>query len=204
MIREQEREDIKQKRLDYRKWLDLVDINNLVFVDESGVNLGMTRLYGRGKVGERVVSNAPRNKGKNTSILGALSLDGLIASMTVIGSTNKNVFETYIEQILVPQLWPGAVVLMDNLSVHKGSRIQELISSRNAKLIFLPAYSPDLSPIELCWSKFKEFLRSRQARTQEQLDRVISEALAEPSGSYIAQITEDDVMGWFEHCGLFI
>ncbi|NEP78195.1 MAG: hypothetical protein F6K39_08380 [Okeania sp. SIO3B3] len=83
----------------------LVDINNLVFVDESGVNLGMTRLYGRGKVGQRVVSNAPRNKGKNTSVLGALSLDGLIASMTVIGSTNKNVFETYVEQILVPQLW---------------------------------------------------------------------------------------------------
>ncbi|MGD1698663.1 IS630 family transposase [Dapis sp. BLCC M229] len=184
--------------------MDLVDIQNLVFVDESGVNLGMTRLYGRGKVGERVVSNAPRNKGKNTSVLGALSLDGLIASMTVIGSTNKNVFETYIEQILVPQLWPGAIVLMDNLSVHKGSRIQELISSTGAKLIFLPAYSPDLSPIELCWSKFKEFLRSRQARTQEQLDRVISEALAEPSGSYIAQITEDDAIGWFEHCGLFI
>ncbi|MDJ0553926.1 MAG: IS630 family transposase [Microcoleaceae cyanobacterium MO_207.B10] len=181
-----------------------VDINNLVFVDESGVNLGMTRVYGRGKVGERVVSNAPRNKGKNTSVLGALSLDGLIASMTVIGSTNKNVFETYIEQILVPQLWPGAIVLMDNLSVHKGSRIQELISSTGAKLIFLPAYSPDLSPIELCWSKFKEFLRSRQARTQEQLDRVISEAFAERGVSRIAQITEDDAIGWFEHCGLFI
>ncbi len=105
MISEQEREDIKQKRYEYQKWWDLVDINNLVFVDESGVNLGMTRLYGRGKVGERVVSNAPRNKGKNTSVLGALSEYGLIASMTVIGSTNKNVFETYVEQILVPQLW---------------------------------------------------------------------------------------------------
>ena len=95
-------------------WM-IVDINNLVFVEISGVNLGMTRLYGRGKVGERVVSNAPRNKGRNTSVLGALSLDGLIASMTVIGSTNKNVFETYVEQILVPQLWPGAIVLMLSL-----------------------------------------------------------------------------------------
>ncbi|MGK7922678.1 MAG: transposase [Trichodesmium sp.] len=150
------------------------------------INFLETRLYGRGKVGERVVSNPPRNKGKNTSVLGGLSLDGLIASTTVIGSTNKNVFETYIKQILVPQLWPGAIVLMDNLSIHKGSRIQELISSTGAKLMFLPAYSPDLSPIELCWSKFKEFLRSRQARTHEQLDQVISEALVEPSGSYIA------------------
>ncbi len=120
----------------------------------------------------------------------------VIASMTVVGSTNKNVFETYVEQILVPQLWPGAIVLMDNLSVHKNSKIQELISSAGAKLMFLPAYSPDLSPIELCWSKFKNFLRSRQARTQEQLDRAISEA--------IALLTEDDVFGWFTHCGLFI
>ena len=156
----------------------------------------MTRLYGRGKVGERVVMDCPRNKGKNTSVLGALSLDGLIASMTVIGSTDKNVFETYVERILIPQLWPGAIVLRDNLSVHKGSRIEELIGSVGAKLVFLPAYSPDLSPIELCWSKFKEFLRSRQPRTQEELDQAITSA--------IAQITEDDIFGWFAHCGLFI
>ena len=156
----------------------------------------MTRLYGRGKVGERVVMDSPRNKGQNTSILGALSLDGLIASMTVIGSTDKNVFETYVEFILVPQLWPGAIVMMDNLSVHKSPRIKELISSAGAKLVFLPAYSPDLSPIELCWSKFKEFLRSHEARTQEELDQAITLA--------IAQITEDDVFGWFAHCGLFI
>ncbi|WP_202222851.1 IS630 family transposase [Okeania sp. KiyG1] len=193
---EQEREDIKQKRYEYRKWLDLIDIHNLVFVDESGVNLGMTRAYGRGTRGERVVTNTPRNRGRNTSVLGALSIDGLIASMTVIGSTNKKIFEVYIEQILVPQLWPGAIVLMDNLSIHKGPRIEELINSAGAKLIFLPAYSPDLSPIELCWSKFKNFLRSYEARTSEQLDRVISLA--------IAQITEDDAVGWFEHCGLFI
>lgn len=89
----------------------------------------MTRLYGRVKVGERLIIDAPKNQGKNTRVLGALSLDGLIASMTVIGSTNRNVFETYVEWILVPQLWPGAIVLMDNLSVHKGSGIEELISS---------------------------------------------------------------------------
>jgi transposase len=148
------------------------------------------------KTGERVVMDCPRNKGKNTSILGALSLDGLIASMTVIGSTDTKVFETYVEKILLPQLWQGAIVLMDNLSVHKGKRIKELISSVGAKLVFLPAYSPDLSPIELCWSKFKDFLRSREPRTQEELDRTITEA--------IAQITEDDVFGWFAHCGLFI
>ena len=92
------------------------------------VNLGMTRLYGRGKVGERVVMDSPRNKGKNTSVLGALSLDGLIASMTVIGSTNAKVFETYIEKILLPQLWPGAIVLMDNLSLALDSVKRQEIS----------------------------------------------------------------------------
>lgn len=173
----------------------MVDICNFVYVDESGVNLAMTRLYGRGTIGHRVVMNCPRNKGKNNSVLGALSIDGLIASMTVIGSVDSHVFETYIEKILLPQLWSGAIVLMDNLSVHKSRKVKQLISSVGAQLVFLPPYSPDLSPIELCWSKLKQFLRSRESRTQEQLDFNITQA--------INQITEDDTFAWFAHCGLF-
>jgi transposase len=168
----------------------------MVFVDESGVNLGMTRLYGRGKIGSRVVEPCPRNKGKNLSVIGALSLDGLIASMTIEGSTDSAVFQTYVESLLVPNLWPGAVVLMDNLSTHKNVKVRKAIESVGAKLVFLPAYSPDLSPIELCWSKFKEFLRSSQARTKEALDIAITEAFR--------KISECDVFNWFEHCGLFI
>ncbi|NER04467.1 MAG: transposase [Okeania sp. SIO3C4] len=147
----------------------------MVFVDSSGVNLGMTRLYGRGKVGERVVSNAPRNKGKNTSVLGALSLDGLIASMTVIGSTNKNVFETYVEQILVPQLWPGAVVLMDNLSVHKGARIQELISVLRSQVNLLTWVLTPICPLSnYVGHSSKSFSVLVKLEPLEQLDRVIS------------------------------
>lgn len=127
----------------------------MVFVDESGVNLGMNRTYGRGKIGDRIVEACPRNKGKNISVIGALSLDGLIASMTIEGSTDSAVFKTYVEQILVPKLWHGAIVLMDNLSVHKNVKVREAIEAVVAKIVFLPAYSPDLSPIELCWSKFK-------------------------------------------------
>lgn len=116
--------------------------------------------------------------------------------MTVSGTTNTAVFETYINQVLVPKLWTGAIVVMDNLSVHKSLNIRSSIESVGVQLVFLPAYSPDLSPIQFCWSKFKEFLRSRKARAQDDLDQAITDAIAE--------ITEDDVFGWFAHCGLLL
>ncbi len=122
-----------------------IDPNNLVFVDESGINLGMTRLYGRDKSGERLYDCCPRNRGSNISLIGALSLDGLIATMSLSGSVNTEVFITYVQEILTPQLWMGAVVIMDNLPVHKAHRIQEIIASVGANVVFVPPYSPDLS-----------------------------------------------------------
>ncbi|MHC5722638.1 MAG: transposase [Nostoc sp.] len=128
-------------------------------------------------------------------MIGALSLDGLLAAMTVPGSTNTDVFLTYVTEILIPQLWKGAIVVMDNLRVHHAERVRVAIESVGAKVKFLPPYSPDLSPIELCWSKLKQFLRSSKARTLESLDQAM--ALA------VNYITEDDAFGWFNHCGLF-
>jgi hypothetical protein len=125
--------------------------NNLVFIDESGINLGMTRLRGRAMSGERVYDCCPRNRGSNISLIGALSMDGLIATMSLSGSVNTDVFVTYVQLVLAPQLWVGAIVVMDNLPVHKATKIREIIESVGAELIFLPPYSPDLSPIELCW-----------------------------------------------------
>jgi transposase len=116
--------------------------------------------------------------------------------MTVPGSTNTEVFLTYVTNILVPQLWQGAIVVMDNLKVHHAKSIRLAIESVGASIKFLPPYSPDLSPIELCWSKLKQFLRSIEARTRIALDRAMTEA--------INYITEDDIFGWFSHCGLFI
>jgi hypothetical protein len=138
-------------RFDYRDWALGIDPHNLVFIDESGINLGMTRLRGRAMGGERLYDCCPRNRGSNRSLIGALSLDGLIATMSLPGSVNTEVFMTYIRQILVPQLWEGAFVVMDNFPVHKAKRIREIIQTVGAEVVFLPLYAPDLSPIELCW-----------------------------------------------------
>ncbi|WP_190240964.1 transposase [Nostoc sp. 'Peltigera membranacea cyanobiont' 210A] len=152
-------------------------------------------MFARAVNGERAVGSIPGNKGRNVSLVGALNLDGLIAAMTVPGSINTEVFLTYITQVLAPQLWKGAIVVMDNLKVHHAERVRVAIESVGAKVKFLPPYSPDLSPIELCWSKLKQFLRCCEARTTESLDQAMAEAL-----NYI---TEDDAFGWFNHCGLF-
>lgn len=184
-------------RFEYRDWVLGVDPHNLVFIDESGLNFGMTRLYGRAKSGERLHDSCPRNRGKNISLIGALSLEGLIATMSISGSVNTEVFVTYIREVLVPQLWAGAFVVMDNLPVHQAQVIQDLIASIGARVVFLPPYSPDLSPIELCWSKLKQCLRAAKARTQEELNHVLTRIVTE-------QISDDDTWGWFAHCGLFI
>ena len=155
----------------------------------------MSRLLARAVHGKRAVGSIPGNKGGNVSLIGALNLDGIVAAMTVPGSTNTAVFLTYVNQVLLPQLWKGAIVVMDNLKVHHAERVRVAIESVGAKVKFLPPYSPDLSPIELCWSKLKQFLRSYEARTPESLDQAMCEA--------VNYITEDDAFGWFNHCGLF-
>ncbi len=182
-------------RHEYRRWLDRVDSRNFVFIDESGVNLAMTRVRGRSPIGERLVDRTVRNYGQNISVLGALSFDGVLAVMTIAGSVDTAVFRTYVTQVLVPQLWPGAIVLCDNLQVHKAVGIREAIEAVGATLVFLPPYSPDLSPIELCWSKLKHLLRSAKARTVTDLNQAIATALD--------CISPDDAVGWFAHCGLF-
>jgi len=170
-----------------------LDVNALVFVDETGVNIAMARRYARAPKGKRAHASAPVNKGKNVTILGALSLHGIQAAMTIEGSTDTQVFLTFVQTVLVPTLRPGQIVIMDNLSSHKVDGIQEAILAAGAKLEYLPSYSPDFSPREKCWSKFKEFLRSKAARTYELLDNTITEALE--------IITPQDARGWFSHCG---
>lgn len=182
-------------RHEYRRWLERVDIRNLVFVDEAGVNLALTRLYARAVGGERAIDVIPRNAGDNVSLIGALSLDGLVAAMSLKGSVNTSVFLAYVTEVLAPQLWQGAIVVMDNLKVHHAEAVRLAIEAVGAKIVFLPPYSPDLSPIELCWSKLKQFLRSRKACDYNALDQAMTDVM-----SYI---NEDDAWGWFNHCGLF-
>lgn len=195
---EQESQRVKDLRFAYRLWSLTIDPRNLVFIDETGIHLGMTRLYGRATIGERLYdSDAPGNRGQNISLIGGMSIDGLIATLSIVGSVNTEVFLFYIQQVLIPQLWVGAIVLMDNLPVHHASVVREAIEAVGAKLVFLPPYSPDLSPIELCWSKLKQFLRSAKARTVEALDKALTDIINH-------HICTDNALGWFAHCGLFI
>jgi transposase len=162
-------------------------------VDESGVNRAMTRLYGRAPAGERVLGHVPQNYGQNVTVLGALGVQGLHAVMTVDGATDTEVFRAYVKHVLGPTLTPGDMVVMDNLRAHKAVGIQQALARRGARLLYLPPYSPDLSPIEPCWSKVKTVLRTAKARTREALDMAITAALA--------TITDADAQGWFRHCG---
>lgn len=155
----------------------------------------MARLRARAVRGERAVGYQPRNTGENVSLLGALSLEGLIATLSIKGSVDTAVFLTYLTTVLLPQLWPGAIVVMDNLKVHHAHAVRSAIEAVGAKVMFLPPYSPDLSPIELCWSKLKQLLRSPAARTYEALSQSLTLA--------VNAITEDDAFGFFALCGLF-
>ena len=170
-----------------------MDARRCKFVDESGVNIAMTPLYGRAPRGQRVVGSVPQNYGSNLTMIAALGTGGLSAPMTVEAATDGDVFRAWTQQVLCPTLERGDIVVMDNLGAHKVSGIREAIEGRGAKLIYLPPYSPDLSPIEHCWSKVKTALRAAGARTRRRLQGAIKQALS--------TITESDALAWFAHCG---
>jgi transposase len=165
----------------------------LVFVDECGSNIALTPLYGRAPKGQRATDSVPRNRGKNTTLIASLSLEGMGASMIIEGAANGAAFEAYVEHVLVPSLVREQVVVMDNLRVHKSARVRQLIEEQGCHLLFLPAYSPDFSPIEEAFSKVKAFLRRMKARTREALQEALAQALL--------TVTSQDAHGWFGHCG---
>jgi transposase len=153
----------------------------------------MTRLYGRAPRGERVVGTVPQHDGATVTMLAALGNHGVEAVLTLDGATDAEVFRVYVEQVLGPTLRPGDTVIMDNLRAHKAAGIREAIERTGARLQYLPPYSPDLSPIEPCWSKLKTALRTAKARTREALEHAIAQALA--------TITVSDAHSWFHPCG---
>jgi transposase len=184
---------VQAARSHYRDLSATLALHRFKFIDESGINLAMTRLYGRAPRGERVVGSAPQNYGPNVTLLGALSCTGLDAVMTIEGATDADVFRAYVHEVLGPTLREGDIVVADNLSAHKAAGVQEAIAATGARLLYLPPYSPALNPIEQCWSKVKTFLRAAKARTREALDAAVTRALA--------TVTESDARAWFAHCG---
>jgi transposase len=170
-----------------------VDPERLVFVDEMGVHTSLAPLYGYSAKGERVRLSVPRNRGKNTTLLAAMTLDGMGQTMAVEGSTDQEVFDAYVEHVLAPTLETGQVVILDNLSAHKPARMRELIECRGCQLIYLPSYSLDFNPIEEAFAKIKNILRQAGARTKDALVEVLGEALS--------AISAQDARGYFEHAG---
>ena len=164
---------IKQARQEFSHTIFKIDPKRLKFIDESGVNLSMTRMYGRAPKGERVAGSVPGDHGPNVTMVGSMGLEGISAAMSFEGPMNGAVFEVFVEQVLGPTLVEGDVVLMDNLPAHKVVGIEQAIESRGATLVYLPPYSPDFSPIEQCWSKVKTWLRKDKARDGEALDKAI-------------------------------
>ena len=170
-----------------------IDAQRLVFVDECATNTSLNPLYAWSRRGERAYGEAPRNWGSNVTLLASMTREGMGACIAVEGATTKAVFEAYVEEALAPSLRPGQVVVMDNLSSHKGQRVRELIEGRGCELLFLPPYSPDLNPIERAFAKLKASLRRAQARTFG--------ALIEAMGRGLGEITDQDASGFFRHCG---
>ncbi len=170
-----------------------IDAGRLVFVDEMGSNTALSSLFAWARRGERAHGKAPRNRGKNTTLLASMSAEGMGSCLAVVGSATKAVFESYVERVLAPSLSPGQVVVLDNLAAHKGERVRELVEERGCELLFLPPYSPDLNPIEEAFSKVKALVRKTEARTRE--------ALIEALGRALDTVTAQDARGFFGHCG---
>jgi transposase len=164
-----------------------------VFVDESGFHTSMDRLRARAPRGERAYGKVPRNRGKNTTLIASMDLSGMGETMCFRGGTDASAFEAYVERFLAPTLSKGQVVVMDNLGAHRTERVRGIIGARGAEVLFLPPYSPDLSPIEEAFSKIKNALRKAGARTHDALLGAMAEALS--------SVTPADAAGWFSHCG---
>jgi transposase len=193
---ERNRPDVKKRR---EAWTEVYlplfmeMLGHLVFIDESGAKTNMTRLYGRAKKGQRCYDDAPHGHWNTTTMVSSIRLDGTTACMTLDGAQTTEAYREYARQILVPELKTGDIVIFDNLRVHHDPKALDLIHAAGAMTLPLPAYSPDLNPIEKMWSKIKALLRKAKARTLEALEAAIKNALE--------AVTGNDAIGWFKSCG---
>jgi transposase len=168
-------------------------VGKYVFIDEMGSHLGLTRLYGRAAPGQRVYDEVPGDRGGNVSTIGALGLNGIRTGLSVPGPIDGDTMLFFVEELLVPTLKRGDMVVMDNNPIHKLDEIEDAIEAVGAWVLFLPTYSPDLNPIEHCWSKVKTRRRALKPRTlPDLLDALVTA---------FASITKADIRGWVQHCG---
>ncbi len=190
---QRDRPDVRKKRRRFRREVRQIEPKKLVFVDETGVTTAMTPAYARAPRGERAVGSAPASWGTVT-VIAALGLDGVRAPLAFPGSTDTAAFRTYVEPVLVPELHQGEVVVFDNLKPHRSAGVAASIEGAGARVLPLPPYSPDYTPIEEMFSKVKQGLRRAGARARAKLYDALGEVLR--------QVTPEDILGWFRHAGL--
>jgi len=186
---EQDRPEVREKRREFCERLAGIDPRRLVFVDECGANTSMTRTHGRAPVGQRVYTDAPAHWDSIT-LTSAMRRDGVTATLAFPGATNTGTFEAYVEDVLVPELKPGDVVVWDNLKPHQSEEAIEAVEEVGAEVVPLPPYSPDYTPIEEMFSKVKGAMRSAAGRTKE--------AVYAAFGSALHDVTPKDIAGWFQ------
>lgn len=173
--------------------MEEIDPADVIVIDESGSDLGQTTDYARAKGGERAKAPKPHHPGERYSIIGAISIFTIVSMFYINTPIDGDIFFTFLDKLLLPKLKAGQYVVMDNIKFHKEERIRELIESVGAKVVFLPPYSPDLSPIEKMWSKIKNILKRKKPRTKSDFHNDLFYALSE--------ITQDDLEAWYEDCG---
>ena len=183
---------MQKLRVEFWNQIRSIQVEDLIFVDEAGVNLALIRLYARALRGQRARGTRPHKRGKNVSMIAAIAFQGIVASVNLVGAADGLTFEAFVIQKLVPLLWKGACVVWDNSTIHKGGESEKAIRKAGARLINLPPYSPDFNPIENFWSKVKNTLRSLGARTYSALDDAIANAFS--------QVCLKDLHAWFTHC----
>jgi transposase len=190
---EQDRADVKAKREAWSEKVPGLDPTKLVFLDETGANTKMTRRYGRAPIGERVIGRVPHGHWKTTTFVAALRADGLVAPMVIDGAMNGDLFVAYVEQVLVPTLRAGDIVVMDNLSSHKRVAAVRAIEGAGCSVAYLPPYSPDLNPIELAFAKIKARLRAAELRTVDKIERFF--------GTVHDDFKPDECRAYIRHAG---
>lgn len=193
VARERERDDVKKKRAEFLVQQSALDTSRLVFVDESGYRLGSSPRYGWSPCGEKSPGKGVHGRWQSMTMIGAIALDGYRGFMTIDSGTSIDVFDGFVSQQLVPQLRAGDIVVMDNLSAHKNSKIVAAIESAGASVLFTPPYSPEFNPIEKLWSKLKDIIRRADTLCQSAFDLAV--------GAAMVKISTEDIAAWIQHAG---